>query len=461
MFKNKRTNKYMSALLAIVIMLSGFCAALMAYGDESSPIAINEKNFPDRTFRSIISNYIDGIDGSTKDNYISQSEISGLTLLDLSGYLDDNEEIEDLKGIELFTDLKTLRCGGIGLTSLDVSQMPQLEILTCQGNDELETLDLSNNTNLKMLNCSDDGLTTLDLTNNTKLETLYCNENDLESIDVSALSNLTDFRCRRNDLTSLDVSKNTLLSTLQCSNNQLTSLDLSQNTLLKDVNMSSIGEQTVSAKARLDLGNIFVELKISNNSMIKSTSLDRIEYVNDSQIRVSGYDGVDFTPQSVDEIADGIDYYYDTGLDSADEYMNVHINVERDFHQVQFFADESKSTLLATQLVNTGEDAQDFEITDVPQCKAFANWSQDITNVTDDIEVYAVWTDNHNFEITSFKDNIITIKCADCDDKTEQYLFSDLINKKSTDSEYISAVDLNNDGIINAKDYARLLKTFK
>jgi Leucine-rich repeat (LRR) protein len=66
----------------------------------------------------------------------------------------------------------------------------------------------------------------------TALTGLYCYDNQLTSLDVSNNTNLTEMWCDNNQLTNLDVSQNTALTNLQCGNNQLTSLDVSQNTAL-------------------------------------------------------------------------------------------------------------------------------------------------------------------------------------------------------------------------------------
>jgi hypothetical protein len=66
----------------------------------------------------------------------------------------------------------------------------------------------------------------------TALTDLYCYDNQLTSLDVSQNTNLTVMWCDYNQLTNLDVSQNTALTNLQCGNNQLTSLDVSQNTAL-------------------------------------------------------------------------------------------------------------------------------------------------------------------------------------------------------------------------------------
>ncbi|HHQ0001692.1 TPA: cell surface protein, partial [Listeria monocytogenes] len=56
----------------------------------------------------------------------------------------------------------------------------------------------------------------------TGLEILYLEDNQLKSIDVSKNLNLKDLACSNNPLANLDVSKNLALEELTCENNELT-----------------------------------------------------------------------------------------------------------------------------------------------------------------------------------------------------------------------------------------------
>lgn len=126
-----------------------------------------------------------------------------------------------IRGVETPLDLsknsklKDLDCSYNGLTRLDVSVLPDLEKLVCDGN-ELVSLDLSRNPRLKELECSN---------------------NKLPELDVSGLSDLEKLKCKWNAITSLDLSQTTKLVELDCSNNKLTSLDISCCPAIKDVRL--------------------------------------------------------------------------------------------------------------------------------------------------------------------------------------------------------------------------------
>ena len=85
---------------------------------------------------------------------------------------------------------------------------------------------------MQELACFENQLTSLDVSQNPALQKLNCGHNRLTSLDVSKNTELTYLKCSYNRLTELDVSKNTELTYLDCGYNRLTELDVSQNTKL-------------------------------------------------------------------------------------------------------------------------------------------------------------------------------------------------------------------------------------
>ena len=188
---------------------------------QSAGVAIDNTNFPDANFRTIVEYY-----DTNKDSSLSDTEIAAVE--EINCY---DKGISNLKGIEYFTALRSLNCGYNQLTSLDVSKNTALTKLYCKKN-QLTVLDVSKNTALTYLRCNRNQLTSLDVSKNTALTKLYCSTNQLTSLDVSKNTALTKLDCYNNQLTSLDVSKNTVLTGLNCGYNQLTALDVSKNTAL-------------------------------------------------------------------------------------------------------------------------------------------------------------------------------------------------------------------------------------
>ena len=192
-------------------------------------IAIDEMNFPDRTFRNWVSNMYDE-DGY---GYLFPEVIETVTQIDIQ-----SRKITSIKGIEHFTALRKLDCSVNSLTSLDVSKNTALQKLICNANS-LTSLDVSKNTALTYLNCKDNKLTTLDVSKNTALTDLLCSYNKLTTLDVSNNTKLNDLGCGHNLLSTLDVSKNTELTELGFGNNSISSIDISENTKLEYLYCSS------------------------------------------------------------------------------------------------------------------------------------------------------------------------------------------------------------------------------
>ena len=141
---------------------------------QSAGVAIDDANFPDANFRTIVENY-----DTNKDSSLSDTEIAAVEEIDCS-----YKAITNLKGIEYFTALKRLNCESNQLTTLDVSKNKALTYLDC-GDNELTTLDVSKNTALTRLYCLYNQLTTLDVSKNTTLTELNCKYNQLTSLDLS------------------------------------------------------------------------------------------------------------------------------------------------------------------------------------------------------------------------------------------------------------------------------------
>lgn len=442
----KRFSKKLLSIFLALMLAAGSLTGIVAYADDL--VAINETNFPDATFRNAISaNYDDNGDG-----YLN-SEERNVTFMSVTGMIDEEtESIKDLKGIENFPNLQILRCGGIGLEKLDIMVLLKLTSLSCQGNN-LTELSLQFNPMLELLNCSDNELTSMSFSGNVQLKMLHCYANSLSQIDVTQLINLEDFRCDQNNIRSLDLTKNTKLTALNCSQNMLTSLDLSKNTLLGEVTDYMIGEQNITLSAAVLDNAIVIDFPNSglNADNFVSCSLD----IYDDG---SGFDYSKFTAYDVAEIADGIDYTCYPLLEIS-ENMGVHIDIIRDFYQVDFYTSDDLSERVGKSFVAPGGTAAAPELTEIPQCKALDGWSESLENVTSDMSVYPVWRDSHTYTITAFDGDLVTVSCSVCKNGYT-VSFKTLINAKTGDINYDSVIDVTGDGYINAKDYAKLSKMF-
>ncbi|QSE99254.1 T9SS type A sorting domain-containing protein [Fulvivirga lutea] len=176
-------------------------------------------DIPDANFKSyLVGNTSINTNGDGEIQCDEASSFSGSIIVSF-------QSITDLTGIEAFTALNMLACENNQLTSLNVSQNANLTFLSC-GSNQLTSLNVSQNANLTFLSCGSNQLTSLDITQNTALESLDVSFNQFTSLDVSHNTGLTYLRSRNNQLTTLDVSQNTDLIELYCNNNQLTQLNI-------------------------------------------------------------------------------------------------------------------------------------------------------------------------------------------------------------------------------------------
>ena len=174
-------------------ILFTLASALLTFGFGFSQTT----EIPDLNFEQALIDL--GYDSGDPDGFVLTTNINLITELNVN-----NKSITDLTGIEGFTDLTRLSCYNNQLTSLNVSNNTALTYLGC-GDNQLTILDVSNNTALTALHCFDNQLTSLNVSNNTALTSLSCGNNQLTILDVSNNTALTGLYCFVNELTSLNV----------------------------------------------------------------------------------------------------------------------------------------------------------------------------------------------------------------------------------------------------------------
>ena len=195
-------------------------------------VEINEENIPDEAFRNYISKNAD----TDKDGVLSESEIEFFEKIEIWGSKWNHNIVKNIKGIEFFSNLKSLLLSGSEISALDLSNNTELTSVMLIDNFALESVDLSKNTKLERLDCDnselveDVGLKTIDLSNNVNLKRLDLSNNRFTKLDVSNNTLLTTIKCNRSAICTIDVSHNTLLEGLQLqSNPNITKIDVSNN----------------------------------------------------------------------------------------------------------------------------------------------------------------------------------------------------------------------------------------
>src|SRR5690554_3490387 len=176
-------------------------------------------------------------------------------------------------------------CYNTGITDLTgIEAFPNIIMLNC-GNNQLTSLDVTNNTALKRLHCGINQLTVLDLSNNTVLEELYCYNNLLASLDVSNNSDLEILSCFYNQLTVLDVDNNTALTGLWCDSNNLTALSINNLTNLIYLNCSD--NQLVSLNVQNGNNINFLDFNASGNPDLLCIQVDDVTWSTENWTSIS------------------------------------------------------------------------------------------------------------------------------------------------------------------------------
>jgi Leucine-rich repeat (LRR) protein len=126
-------------------------------------LEITKNIFPDVAFREYIINHFD----TDKNEKLSSDEISKIENVDVS-----KMGIEDLTGIEYFTNISYLYCNGNKLKTLNLSTLTKMTVLDCSNNN-LSNLDLSKCVSLISLECKKNSFAiSMDENNSFDLSTL-------------------------------------------------------------------------------------------------------------------------------------------------------------------------------------------------------------------------------------------------------------------------------------------------
>lgn len=234
----------------------------------------------------------------------------------------ESNQLTSLDSIIKITSLQSLYCGYNNLaenSTVDFSNMTSLKLLECQGNT-LNKITLPSDTALTYLDCSENNLAKLDLSKDTCLTYLNCNTNQLDTLDVTVCPALTTLLARENKLTSIDLSNCTGLEALQLTTNKLTKLDLSNNAALTALTVSAnqldsldlspcTNLETVHCSSNkityLNLGSssAYTDINFSGNKVTtidlsNCTKLEKLECQDNSLTSLTLLEG--YVPDSID-----------------------------------------------------------------------------------------------------------------------------------------------------------------
>lgn len=246
----------------------------------------NNTYVPDDAFEQALINF--GYDSGSLDNYVPTVNITSVTTLNL-----DDLGIADLTGIEDFSSLQTLHVRNYNmptnLQSLDLSQNTQLVTVYAYYNS-ISSIDVSNSPNLQILGLFDNDLSSIDVSNNPNISFLDLSRNNLTNLDVSQNGNLNRLECYDNLLSSMDVTNNNNLKYLAVgntpnhpNNNSITSIDLSNNPLLEYLSIIANQISTLELSNKPNLERAWcADNNISSIDITGANSLEIIDLTNNN-----------------------------------------------------------------------------------------------------------------------------------------------------------------------------------
>ena len=196
-------------------------------------------------------------------------------------YGDDrfSNRLTSLAGVEDFPNLQILNLTGNAVDSINISQNLEIKRLylnfnslkkldtsnnekllevSIDNNEDVLEVDFSQNLEIENISVPNIGLTSLDVSNNTNLTFLSIGGNNIESIDVSGLNALVHFKANFNKLQTIDFTDNTLLETISIDGNEISgTIDVSMCTNLVELGvLGNTGlEKIIVSQEQLDIYN--------------------------------------------------------------------------------------------------------------------------------------------------------------------------------------------------------------
>lgn len=268
-------NKIISPIFVLALFIIVSCSS---NNENEKPANDIYLSIPDNHFETILIEQGIDSDGIVNKQML-KTDAEEVSHLDLNLTVDFGE-ISDLTGIQGFTNLTFLSASGQKIETIDLSLNTKLDTLYLQAN-YLTSIDISNNpnlilvdmlsnqinsinglskaTNLKTLNLSWNNLEEFSI-HNESLEVLHISQNLLKSLDIDGAINLKNILLTSNKLTAVDFSSNTLLETLLISDNKIQNINLQHNSYLTHLYITS---------------NSLTSIDVSNNQELLDLRVDR------------------------------------------------------------------------------------------------------------------------------------------------------------------------------------------
>lgn len=158
----------------------------------------------------------------------NELEVKGAKLFPASGGLGLMEcKIEDPDNVQISGDFVYFECTKQKIKEIDLTQMPQLEVLRAEENS-LTAIDLSKSTALHTLSVDRNGIESVDLSGCPNIVVLNLADNRLKTIDVSQCKKMTNLLLMNNQFETVDVRGCDALEYLSLPKNAINKLEFSE-----------------------------------------------------------------------------------------------------------------------------------------------------------------------------------------------------------------------------------------
>ena len=146
-------------------------------------VNIPDANFKNALVNTVCADFNGDLDPEDDADTNNDGEIQLSEAQAVLGLVVTQQNIASLEGIQSFTNIGYLNVWQNQLTTLDVTQLPNLHNLFCPDN-QITAIDVSQNANLEQFICWENNLTSLDVSQNPELFRFSCRDNELLNLNV-------------------------------------------------------------------------------------------------------------------------------------------------------------------------------------------------------------------------------------------------------------------------------------
>ena len=245
----KKVLKRILTIIIVFVLMSSVAFIIYATTQEKTDIVCSDINLFNALKNALPKNILISTDSSTRTISIPTDILATITSLSL-----ENSNINNLTGLEKFTNLKELNLSNNMINSIEqLSEMNDLTTLDLSKNVSLgsNVNILSNKTNLTTLKISNIGISSVNFMRNlTQLREIDLSENNIGDLQpINAISDIQKLNLSNNrNLTSLDYIRiHSNLTNLNISYTGISSLDgIRVLSKLEELNVRSINTEDIS-----------------------------------------------------------------------------------------------------------------------------------------------------------------------------------------------------------------------